>query len=392
MRQSLYLAYRYVSYHQVRSLVLMLSIGLVLFLPNGLRKLIDESERSMMARSHATPLIIGAKGSSTDLALNTLYFRQVKAATLTMRDLEAVHATGFGYAIPMMTMFTARNFPIVGTDLDYFQFRNLELKQGSWMSYVGECVIGSRVADKLRIGIGDSLVSSPQNLFDLAGIYPLKMQIVGVLAQSDSHDDQAIFTDVKTGWAIMGLGHGHEDLTQVSDPSIVLQRDSASLTAGSKLYLYNTISGENLDSFHFHGDMNDYPINSMIFIPSDHKSETLIRGRYESGALPHQAIKPGEVIQNLLERVFRIRQVFNMVFALAGLATILIIGLIVTLTVRLRKDEIYTMFTIGSAKWKTVEIIALELLIILAGSFVIATVLYAFTGIFVDAFIQKIIL
>ena len=103
------------------------------------------------------------------------------------------------------------------------------------MSFVGECVIGSTVADRLAIGIGDSLISSPENLFDLAGVYPLKMTVVGVLESSDSPDDRAVFVDIKTNWVIMGLGHGHEDVSQVYDPSIVLQRDSNRVQAGAKL-------------------------------------------------------------------------------------------------------------------------------------------------------------
>ena len=61
------------------------------------------------------------------------------------------------------------------------------------MSFVGECVIGKRVAEKLDIGVGDSLISSPENFFDLAGVYPLKMTVVGVLNISDTPDDRAVF-------------------------------------------------------------------------------------------------------------------------------------------------------------------------------------------------------
>ena len=42
-------------------------------------------------------------------------------------------------------------------------------------------VIGAEVADRLGIAAGDSLLSSPETVFDLAGVYPLKMRIVGVM-------------------------------------------------------------------------------------------------------------------------------------------------------------------------------------------------------------------
>jgi putative ABC transport system permease protein len=392
MRESFYLAYRYIAFHRTRTLVLILSIGIIIFLPGGLNKLISQSEAQMIARAASTPLVVGARGSSTDLVINALYFKQEKTETITMNTLEKMNDTGFGYGIPMITMFSARNFPIVGTDLDYFNFRGLQLQSGNLMSFVGECVLGSAVAEQLAVGVGDSLISSPENFFDLAGIYPLKMRVVGVLESSESPDDQAVFVDIKTNWVIMGLGHGHEDLTQVIDPSVVLQRDSSEIKAGAKLYMYNAITGENMDSFHFHGDISSYPLSSLIFVPTDHKSETLFRGRFASGDFDEQVIVPNVVVENLLQSIFRIKKVFDTVFVLVGFSTLLILALIVTLSVRLRKSEIYTMFTIGSSRGKVFEIITFELLILMGGSLVLAGGLYVLTGLFVDAFIYQFII
>lgn len=392
MLQSLYLAYKYIRFHKTRSMVLIFAIGIIIYLPNGLKKLISESEFQMVKRAKATPLIIGAKGSSTDLVINTLYFQQEKTENISMEVMAAVNATGFGYAIPILSMFNTRNFPIVGTDRDYFNFRKLNLSSGRWMSFVGECVIGSTVAYKLNIGVGDSLVSSPENFFDLTGVYPLKMNIVGVLGPADTPDDQAVFVDIKTNWVIMGLGHGHEDLAKNYDPTIVIERDASVVKAGAKLFLYNTISAENMDSFHFHGDMDAYPISSLIFVPKDHKSETIFRGRFESGEFTEQSIVPVEVVNNLLQSIFRIKQIFNTVFVLVGVATMLILALIVTLSIRLRKNEIYTMFTIGSSKLKVFEIISFELIILTGSSILFAGLLYSITGLFVEDFIRNFII
>ncbi len=392
MKQSFYLALKYITFHTTRSIVLVFSIGIIVYLPNGLKKLIDESEAQMVARAKATPLIIGAKGSSTDLVINTLYFQQEKTDGVSMKTLKDVNALGFGYAIPILSMFSSQGFPIIGTDPDYFTFRKLIPASGRWMSFVGECVIGSAIADKLNIVEGDSLVSSPENFFDLAGVYPLKMNVVGVLEPTDSPDDQAVFVDIKTNWVIMGLGHGHEDLTNNYDPTVILQRDSNIVKVGAKLYIYNTISGENMDSFHFHGDMDTYPLSSLIFIPKDHKSATIFRGRFESGEFPQQIIVPEDVVNNLLQSIFRIKQIFNTVFILVGLATMLILALIVTLSVRLRKDEIYTMFTIGSSRLKVLEIISFELIILIGSSAIFAAFLYVLTGLFVEEFIRNFII
>jgi len=392
MKQSFYLAIKYLQFHRIRTLILVGSIGLILFLPSGLKKLITESEMQMMARADATPLIVGAKGNSTDLVINTLYFEQTEIDALNLRSIDALDGTGFGYSIPMVSFFKAREFSIIGTNLDYFHFRNLSIGEGRMLRYVGECVLGKRVAERLDLHPGDSLLSSPENFLDLAGVYPLEMEVVGILESSDTPDDFAVFTDLKTNWIIMGLGHGHQDLQNVNDPTLVLERDSTNVTASAKVFLYNRVDGRDVGSFHFHGNIKDYPITSILFIPDSPKSATLLRGRFETGEMTDQIVIPSIVVDNLLQNIFRVKQIFNTVFILVGVATLFILGLIVMLTLRLRKDEMYTMFTIGSSRNKILEIIGFELLITVFLSLVLAVILYSLTGYFVDDFIQQFII
>ena len=88
MKQSFYLAYRYLAYHKIRTSVLIVAIAIVIFLPIGLQKLIVESELRMKSRAETTPLIVGAKGSSTDLVINTLYFQQEKIENISMKIVD----------------------------------------------------------------------------------------------------------------------------------------------------------------------------------------------------------------------------------------------------------------------------------------------------------------
>ena len=392
MKQSFYLAYKYLTFNKFRTLVLIASIGIIIFLPNGLQKLITESEQQMMSRANSTPLIVGAKGSSTDLVINSLYFQQEKIENIKSNVADKLDDTGLGYSIPILSAFNARGFPIVGTTLEYFTFRKLNLQNGRKMTYIGECVVGYKVAQDLNLSPGDSLISSPENYFDFAGVYPLKMNVVGILNPSDTPDDKAIFTDLKTNWIIVGLGHGHQDVTKTTDQSIILNKDSSNVTANAKLFIYNEINQKTLESFHFHGDIRNYPLTSVIFVPKDQKSNTILRGRFEAAELPNQIVVPVKVVGNLLQSIFRIKEIFNTVFVLVGFATILILGLIVTLSIRLRKDEIFTMFTIGSSRAKVTEIISFELLIIIICSAAVALVLYYLTGFFIEEFINYYII
>ena len=346
----------------------------------------------MKLRAESTPLIVGAKGSSTDLVINTLYFQREKIENVSMKIADELDQTDFGFSIPIFAAFSARDYSIVGTSLDYFDFRDLRFESGRNFGFLGECVIGSKVAESLKLTVGDSIISSPENLFDLAGVYPLKMKIVGVLSESDSPDDHAVFADVKTTWVIMGLGHGHQDLVKATDESVILNRNDSVVTANAKLYMYNEISKKNMESFHFHGSINDFPITSLIFIPKDQKSSTILRGRFETGELEHQMVVPMNVVNKLLESIFRIKKIFDTVFVVVGMSTLLILGLIVILTLRLRKDEIYMMFTIGSSKMKVFEILLFELITIILLSVILALFLYVITGLFVNEFINYFIL
>ena len=144
---------------------------------------------------------------------------------------------------------------------------------------MGECILGAAAAGALGLGPGDALLTSPSTLFDLAGVYPLKLHVVGVLEPSYGPDDEAVFVDVRTAWVAEGLGHGHQDLGSAG-PDVVLKRKEGTVTANAKLVQYNEITESNVDSFHFHGDPSSYPVSAAIVVPHDEKSGVLLRGRF----------------------------------------------------------------------------------------------------------------
>jgi len=232
------------------------------------------------------------------------------------------------------------------------------------LAVLGECVLGARVAEGLGLGPGDGLVSSPETLFDLAGIYPLKMQVVGVLRKSHTPDDLAVFVDLKTAWVIQGLGHGHEDVTRIKDPTLILERTEANVAASAKLFHFTEITEKNLGSFHFHGDLSSYPVTAVIAVPKDAKSGTILRGRYLSKEEPCQIVRPEDVIDGLLQSIFRIKNVLDAVISVVALATVLALVLVFALSLRLRQREIQTIFKLGCSRMTIARLMAAEISII----------------------------
>lgn len=371
MIESLYIAWKYISYNRIKTVVLIACITLISFLPFSLQLLLDESERQLMSRAVDTPLMVGAKGSALDLVMNTLYFGDDVPELISMTASNRIAETDLSLPIPMYVRFKARGYPLVGTTLDYFEFRGLKIDQGRQLAVLGDSVLGATVAKTLALKPGDSLISSPESLFDLAGIYPLKMKVAGVLKKSHTSDDLAVFVDLKTTWVIQGLGHGHEDITKLKDPTLILKRTESNVAATAKLYHYTEITEKNMTEFHFHGDLSAYPISAVIAVPYDTKSGTILRGKYLSKQETEQIVKPNEVIERLLQNIFRIKNVLDAVIAVVALATILAIILVFALSVRLRQREIQTVFKIGCSRMTIAKLIGAEISIIIFSSTVL---------------------
>jgi putative ABC transport system permease protein len=368
MIHSFYIAWQYIRYNKIKTAVLVACITLISFLPLALQQLLEESERQLLSRAATTPLVIGAKGSSLDLVMNTLYFSDEVPEQITMAAAERAAESGLALPIPLYVRFKARGNPIVGTTLDYFEFRGLEMAKGRQMAVLGECVLGASVAESLGLTPGDSLISSPESLFDLAGVYPLKMKIVGVLKKKHTSDDLAVFVDLKTAWVIQGLGHGHQDVMKLTDPTLIYKQSETNVSATAKLYHYTEISEKNIASFHFHGNLDAYPITAVIAVPVNQKSGTILRGRFLSKGEPLQIVKPEEVIDTLLQNIFRIKNVLDAVVSVVALATILAIVLVFALSLRLRQLEFQTIFKLGCSRMTTVWLFLAEILLIVCAS------------------------
>ncbi|MGH8579419.1 MAG: ABC transporter permease [Gammaproteobacteria bacterium] len=364
MIDSFYLAWKYIRFNKVRTATLIACVTLIAFLPPALQRLLGESEREFMSRAQSTPLIVGAKGSALDLVMSALYFSDDAPQLITMGSKNAVQGSGLAAAIPVYVRFRVRGQPVVGTTLDYFDFRGLRVAQGRTLALLGDSVLGARVAQRLGIGAGEHLVSAPENPFDLAGVYPLKMYVAGVLAPSGTPDDQAIFVDLKTAWVIEGIGHGHQDLAASQDESLISGRTDESVIANAKLKQYTEIDPANLASFHFHGDPASYPITAVLAVPPDQKSASILRGRFLAAEETNQMVKPSEVIAGLLQNVFRIKQLVDAVIVVVALATAMAIALVLTLSLRLRQQEMHTVVMLGGSRLTVIRLMAAEVVII----------------------------
>lgn len=361
MSGAVFLALAYLRHNLGRSAVLILSIALILFVPLATRQVLSVSETQLTARAADTPLMVGARGSALDLMMNGLYFSADRPEPVTMAATERVWDSGLAIAIPLYVRYSAGNAPVVGTTLDYFDFRGLEIASGRGLAVLGEAVLGARAAERLGLGPGDLLITDPENLFDLAGSYPLELQVAGVLHPTQTSDDDAVFVDLNTAWVIEGLGHGHDDVVTTG---MAVSEAEGNVTANAALTRYTRITPENIDSFHFHGSPEAYPISSVIAVPFDDRSGAILRGRYLAPDDPTRIVVPDSVVKGLLETIFRIGRILDAVFVVVGAAAAVAVALALYLSLKLRSDEIATATRIGCHRFAVVRMVSAEVAII----------------------------
>ena len=392
MGDVLFLAWRYLIYHRLKTAILVASIMLIIYLPVGLNVVVEQSAEHLTARAAATPLLVGAKGSPLELALNSLYFSSEHPELIDYSEATMVADSGLADAIPLYVRFRSRTHPIVGTSLDYFSFHDLSFATGRPMALLGECVVGANVAESLGVKPGDAVISSPESVFNLAGVYPLKMKVSGVLTRAFTPDDDAIFVDVKTAWIIEGLGHGHQDLARAEAAAGVLSRSEENIVANASVVQYNEITEDNVGSFHFHGDLADYPLTAVLVVPRNEKSGVILRGRYADDDATSQIVRPVTVIDELLDTILTIQQFIVAAVIIVGLATIATAALVFMLSLRLRRREIDTMLKIGGSRMRVASMLLAEVVIVVILSSSLAAVLTLVTWRFGPGIIESFVL
>lgn len=380
------LAWRHARHHWGRSLILIACLTVTLMLPLAVQRLVAHYEQDLMARAQATPLIVGAKGNRYDLVLKSLYFATDYAEGVTMADLAPVEERGFGRPIPLHARFSAHRLddqgdaagsfesaPVVGTTLAYFEFRDLQVEDGTLPLFLGDAVAGAGAARRLGLAPGDAVLSDPVAAYDPAQAFQLKMPLVGVLAESGAPDDDAIFVDLKTAWVLDGIGHGHEDPERVAGDGVVDRERTTdeNVVATAKLARYQEITPENLGSFHFHGDRSGFPITAIILEPADDKMRTIALGWYRLQET-RQLLEPTEVVRELMGLVFEIKRFFDANAIVVGVTTALLVALVLLLSYRLREREMATLVKIGCARATIAWLQASEILMLLGVSVALA--------------------
>jgi putative ABC transport system permease protein len=339
------------------------ALTLTFFLPLATAILVKSFSTSITERGRETPLLFGPKGDRFDLTINSLFFSGDHSSQLSMADFQLLSEEDRGTMVPLSLGFTARKFPVIGTSSDYFTARKITPKTGTIPLKLGEAVLGSDCAEKLNTQINEHILTDQVNLYDLSASYPLKLKIVGILNQTNSADDNAIFTSMGTAWVISGLGHGHEPINESTKTDKLLSKTDKQITANASLEQFIEINEKNINEFHFHSDPAQLPVTSILAFPKSKKDGTILKAKYLQHA-QIQPLGPDTVIKELLDIVIRLKRLFDASYTITVLAAFLFLTAVIMLSLQTRKRESKALFLMGCSRGTICMIFSAEIIIL----------------------------
>ncbi len=251
-------------------------------------------------------MIIGPSGSSTQLAMNTMFFTEKPLGTISYEYVEQLQAdTRVNKVVPFTMGDSYNASKIVGTTPDFLEGK--ELSKGEMFDAPFEAVIGASVANKYGLSIGSKMVTS-HGLSEGGHAHESHpLTVVGILDETKTAYDQVVFTPVETIWAT----HDH----------------SAS-------------EGEDQDHEE-HGEICAILVKSKSF-----NFYNQLKTEYsESGKL--LVINPSEVIREVMENVDMSAQIVYILCIIILVMNIFIISVITLLNMYDSKKEIALMRLIG---------------------------------------------
>ena len=159
-------------------------------------------------------LVVGAKGSPLQLVLAGVYHADVPPGNIPLEEAEPwINHSMVESATPLALGDSFRGFRIVGTNRDYIDIYQGELKDGRFWNQPLEIVVGATVSQETGMSIGNTLAGA-HGLEDGGHAHDdQKYTVVGVLKETGTVLDRLLVTSMESVWLVHETGghdHDHE--------------------------------------------------------------------------------------------------------------------------------------------------------------------------------------
>ena len=180
-------------------ILIMLGVGLITFVLH----VKQDFENQMDKNIKGIDMVVGAKGSPLQLILSAVFHIDAPTGNIKLAEAEKLRKNRFvKWAIPLSYGDSYNGYRIVGTDTAYSQLYNARLKTGNLRKSEFEVNLGAKVAENLKLKVGDQF-SGSHGLVEGGEAHDHKKYLVaGIFETSNTVLDQLILTSLESVWEV----------------------------------------------------------------------------------------------------------------------------------------------------------------------------------------------
>lgn len=148
-------------------------------------------------------VVVGAKGSPMQLILSGVFHIDIPPGNVSLSEVENLKKHPMVRdVIPLSLGDSYASFRIVGSVASYLEMYETQFAQGRLWDDSMQVVLGAKVAEKLKLKIGDSFVGEHGLSEGGHGHEQAIYQVVGILKAQQSSIDQLIITSLDSVWKV----------------------------------------------------------------------------------------------------------------------------------------------------------------------------------------------
>jgi putative ABC transport system permease protein len=207
--------------------LLVLGVGIISLLLQLNTLIKDQMDNNL----RGIDMVVGAKGSPLQLILSSVYHIDSPTGNISLAEAETISNNRMvGSSIKILYGDNYKGFRIVGAEKKFIELYKGVIKEGKDWDNPYEVLVGSKVYEKLKINLGDELISS-HGLRETGQSHDEgTFKVVGLLKPSNSVIDQLIITSPQSVWDIHET-HDHDEHEHENEHEHEHEHDNREITA-----------------------------------------------------------------------------------------------------------------------------------------------------------------
>ena len=336
--------------------VFAISLSLMLYM--SVEKLRTSAYTSFTDTISQTDLIVGARTSSVQLLLYSVFRIGNATNNITWESYEdVINKKEVAWSVPISLGDSHKGFRVMGTNSEFFKrykFRggqSIELEQGKNLDDLYDVIIGAGVAEKLNYSVGTPLIVS-HGLQSFSDHDDQPFRVSGILAKTGTPVDNTVIVSLEAIEAIhVDWSTGAKIPGQITPVEEIRQMDLSPKNITAALIGVNS----KLQIFQLQRWINEYPEESL------------------------SSILPGVALQELWRIVGVVENLLLGISVTVIFTTLIGMTAIIFSSLNERRREMAIWRAMGASPKVVIGLLMLEALIISVMSIIVSTVMLFLT-------------